>query len=102
MVDALEINLLDGSWYAGDSHAVWSQLRRDAPVGSGEVLRAFFHADTARPFLVRVASVAGQKGVALNTTGQIAETIRAMRVGQAVAREVASSRVASRGDCRTF
>ena len=39
-------------------------LRRDAPVGSGEVLRAFFHADSARPFLVRVASVAGQKGVA--------------------------------------
>ena len=39
-------------------------LRRDTPVGSGEVLRSFFHADSARPFQVRMASVAGQKGVA--------------------------------------
>ncbi len=39
-------------------------LRHDTPVGSGEVLRAFFHADSARPFQVRMTSVAGQKGVA--------------------------------------
>jgi cytochrome P450 family 142 subfamily A polypeptide 1 len=26
------LNLLDGSWYADDPHAVWSGLRRDAPV----------------------------------------------------------------------
>jgi subtilisin family serine protease len=39
-------------------------LRRDAPVGSGEVQRSFFGADSARPFLVRMASVAGQRGIA--------------------------------------
>jgi cytochrome P450 family 142 subfamily A polypeptide 1 len=32
MTNALELNLLDGSWYAEDSHAVWEQLRREAPV----------------------------------------------------------------------
>ena len=32
MTNALEIDLLDGSWYAGDSHAIWQQLRREAPV----------------------------------------------------------------------
>ena len=32
MTNALEIDLLDGSWYAGDSHAIWEQLRREAPV----------------------------------------------------------------------
>src|SRR6516165_5978834 len=26
------LNLLDGSWYADDPHAVWTALRRDAPV----------------------------------------------------------------------
>ncbi len=39
-------------------------LRRDAPVASGEVLRSFFSADSARPFQVRIGSVAGQQGVA--------------------------------------
>ncbi len=27
-----ELNLLDGTWYADDPHAVWSWLRREAPV----------------------------------------------------------------------
>ena len=27
-----ELNLLDGTWYAQDPHAVWSWLRREAPV----------------------------------------------------------------------
>ena len=39
-------------------------LRRDAPVASGEVLRSFFRADGARPFEVRMGSMAGQKGLA--------------------------------------
>ena len=32
MTNALELDLLDGSWYAGGSHAIWEQLRREAPV----------------------------------------------------------------------
>jgi len=26
------LNLLDGNWYAGDPHAIWSELRAEAPV----------------------------------------------------------------------
>ena len=26
------LNLLDGAWYAADSHAIWDELRREAPV----------------------------------------------------------------------
>ncbi len=26
------LNLLDGSWYADDPHAIWSWMRREAPV----------------------------------------------------------------------
>jgi cytochrome P450 family 142 subfamily A polypeptide 1 len=32
MTDALELNLLDGAWHDADAHAVWAQLRREAPV----------------------------------------------------------------------
>jgi subtilisin family serine protease len=39
-------------------------LRRDTPVHPGEVLRSFFRADSARPFQVRIASVAAQQGLA--------------------------------------
>ena len=39
-------------------------LRRDVPVASGEALRSFFHADSARPLQVTVSSVAGQQGIA--------------------------------------
>jgi tripeptidyl-peptidase II len=39
-------------------------LRRDAPVAPGEVQRSFFRADSLRPFLVRMASVAGHEGIA--------------------------------------
>lgn len=39
-------------------------LRRKAAVGSGEVLRSFFRADSARPFQVRVSGAAGQHGLA--------------------------------------
>ena len=39
-------------------------LRRDQPVAPGEVLRSFFRADSARPFQLRVASVAAQQGLA--------------------------------------
>ena len=39
-------------------------LRRDTPVASGQVVRSFFRADSARPFQVRMSSVAGQKGLA--------------------------------------
>jgi subtilisin family serine protease len=38
-------------------------LRREVAVGPGEVLRSFFRAELARPFQVRVASVAGQQGL---------------------------------------
>jgi subtilisin family serine protease len=39
-------------------------LRRGAAVAGGEALRTFFLADSARPFELRVAAVAGQQGVA--------------------------------------
>jgi hypothetical protein len=39
-------------------------LRQAAPVESGEVLRSFFAADSARPFEVRVSSGVGQRGLA--------------------------------------
>jgi subtilisin family serine protease len=39
-------------------------LRRDTPVASGQVIRSFFSADSARPFQVRMSSIAGQKGLA--------------------------------------
>ena len=39
-------------------------LRRDTPVASGQVVRSFFRADSARPYQVRMSSVAGQKGLA--------------------------------------
>jgi hypothetical protein len=39
-------------------------LRRDAAVAPGEVLRSFFRADSARPFQVRAAAMAGQRGLA--------------------------------------
>ncbi len=39
-------------------------LRRDTPVASGQVVRSFFRADSARPFQVRMSSIAGQKGLA--------------------------------------
>ena len=39
-------------------------LRRDTPVASGQAVRSFFRADSARPFQVRMSSVAGQKGLA--------------------------------------
>ena len=26
------LNLLDGAWYAGNAHAIWDELRREAPV----------------------------------------------------------------------
>ncbi len=32
MTDALQVNLMDGTWHADDPHAIWAQLRRDAPV----------------------------------------------------------------------
>jgi hypothetical protein len=39
-------------------------LRRDAPVGPGEVVRSFFRADSARPFHLLVAGGSGQQGLA--------------------------------------
>jgi cytochrome P450 family 142 subfamily A polypeptide 1 len=30
LLDGLE--LLDGSWYGGDSHAIWAEMRRGSPV----------------------------------------------------------------------
>ncbi|HEX2219586.1 MAG TPA: S8 family serine peptidase [Gemmatimonadales bacterium] len=39
-------------------------LRRDVPVEAGGALRSFFRADSARPFELRVATLAGQQGIA--------------------------------------
>ncbi len=35
------LNLLDGDWYAGDPHEVWSWMRREAPVYYDEVARVW-------------------------------------------------------------
>ena len=39
-------------------------LRRGTPVEAGQALRSFFRADSAQPFELRVATVAGQQGLA--------------------------------------
>ena len=32
MTDALGVNLMDGSWHAGEAHEIWARLRSEAPV----------------------------------------------------------------------
>ena len=33
----MDVNLLDGTWYAEDPHEVWAWMRREAPVHYDEV-----------------------------------------------------------------
>ena len=48
MIDALEIDLLDGSWYAGDSHAIWAAAAARGPGAPRHHLRHVGHLEVPR------------------------------------------------------